>query len=100
MSFQRATNPLGNGNLTAVQNSSNMAPSTNVQHNSNLAPGPIVEEPTTPSSVAPSLTGSVTVDFETREGSAKPGKDFRFTQGTLVSLVEKGSKPLHFTGYN
>ena len=27
----------------------------------------------------------VTIDYETREGSAKPGKDFKFTQGTLVS---------------
>ncbi|KAL8606727.1 hypothetical protein ACOMHN_018761 [Nucella lapillus] len=30
------------------------------------------------------ITGVVTVDFETREGSAKPGKDFKYTQGTLT----------------
>ncbi|GFS07622.1 sodium/calcium exchanger 3 [Elysia marginata] len=50
-----------------------------------LAPqGNNIIEPITPSSVAPSVTEAVTVDFETREGSAKPGKDFRYTQGTLV----------------
>ena len=30
-------------------------------------------------------TGIVSVDFETREGSAKIDKDFKYTQGTLVS---------------
>ncbi len=33
------------------------------------------------------VAGSVAVDYETREGSAKPGKDFRYMQGTLVSAL-------------
>ena len=33
------------------------------------------------------VSGVVAIDYETREGSAKPGKDFRFTQGTLVSQI-------------
>ncbi|XP_041367224.1 sodium/calcium exchanger 2-like isoform X2 [Gigantopelta aegis] len=28
--------------------------------------------------------GVVSVDYETREGSAKPGKDFKFSKGTLI----------------
>lgn len=31
------------------------------------------------------FTGDVTVEYETREGSAKAGKDFKYTQGFLVS---------------
>ena len=40
------------------------------------------------------VTGVVAVDYETREGSAKPGKDFKFTQGTLVSQINN-KKGLH-----
>ncbi|KAK3766043.1 hypothetical protein RRG08_002281 [Elysia crispata] len=69
----KPTPALGNGNATSGQDNSSLTP-----------PDSNVVEPTTPSSVAPSVTEAVTVDFETREGSAKPGKDFRYTQGTLV----------------
>ncbi|XP_050401672.1 sodium/calcium exchanger 2 isoform X7 [Patella vulgata] len=30
------------------------------------------------------VKGVVSVDFETREGSAKPGKDYKYTTGTLI----------------
>ncbi|ESO92661.1 hypothetical protein LOTGIDRAFT_162582 [Lottia gigantea] len=30
------------------------------------------------------IKGVVSVDFETREGSAKPGKDYKYTTGTLI----------------
>ncbi|XP_076443822.1 sodium/calcium exchanger 2-like isoform X2 [Babylonia areolata] len=30
------------------------------------------------------ITSVVSIDYETREGSAKPGKDFKYTQGTLT----------------
>ena len=32
-------------------------------------------------------SGIVTVEYETREGSGKVDKDFKFVSGTLVSLV-------------
>ena len=33
-------------------------------------------------------TGIVTVEYETREGSGKIDKDFKYTQGMLVSNVK------------
>ena len=33
------------------------------------------------------VTGVVSVEYETREGTAKTGKDFRYTSDTLVNKV-------------
>ncbi|XP_070172877.1 sodium/calcium exchanger 2-like isoform X9 [Littorina saxatilis] len=40
--------------------------------------------PVSTSGVTPKVVGAVSVDYETREGSAKSGKDFKNTQGTLT----------------